>query len=154
MNSFSRRIERSTLLLITLLLLIFDVVVYVGFHQVLHHHVDSKLEAMAEGWADIARRNLGMLREASQKGQDTPVQSAIPDEGEQIEFRDAALSIKVMTVEGTVLWKGAAVINGPPAAPEYLAQAQAGESVFATVTNHAGALIRRVWVPIVQNGKA
>ena len=150
--SFRRRIQRSTLALIVLLLVTFDLALYAGFHQILHHYVDSKLEAMAEGWADIARRNLGILLDASQNGPDAAMQSAIPNEGEQIEFREAALSIELLSLDGLVLWKGVAVANGPPAEPALLAAAKAGEHVFATVRNPAGVSIRRVWVPIIQQG--
>ncbi|HEU4683991.1 MAG TPA: ATP-binding protein [Nitrospira sp.] len=150
--SFRRQIRRSTLALIAVILVTFDIAVYTGFHQTLHHYVDSKLESTAEGWADIARRNLAVLLDAAQKGQDAEVDTAIPNEGEQIELRDAALSIELLALDGTILWKGAAVTNGPPANPRFLEAARAGEHPFATVRSEAGTSIRRVWVPITQQG--
>ena len=65
MSSFRRRIQQSSLALIALLLVILDIAVYSGFLGTLHQYVDSRLQAMAESWADIAGRNLGMVFDAS-----------------------------------------------------------------------------------------
>jgi heavy metal sensor kinase len=129
-----------------------DVAVYSGFVGILHQYVDSRLQAMAESWADIAGRNLGMLLEASQKGQEAEVRSAVPNKGEQIELREAALSIQILSSDGTVFWKGAAVATPPLADPAHLQKVMSGDRVFETVRDPAGVSVRRVWVPMRQEG--
>lgn len=136
-----------------LLLVTLDIAVYWGFLGVLHQYVDSRLQAMAESWADIAGRNLGMLLDASQKGQEAEVRSALPNEGEQIEMREAALSIQILSSDGTVFWRGAAVATAPSADPRLLSQVIHGEKVFETVRDPAGKSVRRVWVPMRQQGR-
>ena len=152
MSSFRRRIQHSSLGLIALLLVTLDVAVYSGFVGILHKYVDSRLQAMAESWADIAGRNLGMLLEASQKGQEAEVRSAVPNKGEQIELREAALSIQILSSDGTVFWKGAAVATPPLADPAHLQKVMSGDKVFETVRDPAGVSVRRVWVPMRQEG--
>jgi heavy metal sensor kinase len=151
-SSFRRRIQHSSLGLIALLLVTLDVAVYSGFVGILHQYVDSRLQAMAESWADIAGRNLGMLLEASQKGQEAEVRSAVPNKGEQIELREAALSIQILSSDGTVFWKGAAVATPPLADPAHLQKVMSGDRVFETVRDPAGVSVRRVWVPMRQEG--
>lgn len=153
MSSFRRRIQHSSLALIVLLLVTLDVAVYWGFLGVLHQYVDSRLQAMAESWADIAGRNLGMLLDASQKGQEAEVRSAVPNEGEQIELREAALSIQILSSDGTVFWRGAAVATSPSVDPEHLHKVISGEKVFETVRDPGGVSVRRVWVPMRQQGR-
>jgi heavy metal sensor kinase len=151
-SSFRRRLQHSSLALIVLLLVTLDIAVYWGFLGVLHHYVDSRLKAMAEGWADIAGRNLGMLLDASQKGQEAEVRSAVPNEEEQIEMREAALSIQILSSDGTVFWRGAAV-TAPSVDPGLLSKVSHGEEVFETVRDPAGKSVRRVWVPMRQQGQ-
>jgi hypothetical protein len=153
MSSFRRRIQHSSLGLIVILLVVFDIAVYWGFDNLLRQYVDARLQAMAESWADIAARNLSMLLDASQKGQEAEVQSAVPNEGEQIELRDAALSIQVLATDGTVFWKGAAVVAAPPLDARRLKRTRDGELLFDTVSNPSGVSVRRVWVPIRQEGE-
>jgi signal transduction histidine kinase len=152
-SSFRRRLQHSSLALIVLLLVTLDIAVYWGFLGVLHQYVDSRLQAMAESWADIAGRNLGMLLDASQKGQEAEVRSALPNEGEQIEMREAALSIQILSSDGTVFWRGAAVATAPSVDPRLLSQVIHGERVFETVRDPAGKSVRRVWVPMRQQGR-
>jgi heavy metal sensor kinase len=152
-SSFRRRIQQSSLALIALLLVTLDIAVYSGFLGILHQYVDSRLEAMAGSWADIAGRNLGMLLEASQKGQDAEVRSAVPNKGEQIELREAALSIQILSADGTVFWRGAAVATSPSVDPAHLQKAIRGDKVFETVRDPAGVSVRRVWVPMRQQGR-
>ena len=152
MSSFRRRLQHSSLTLIVLLLVTLDIAVYWGFLGVLHHYVDSRLKAMAEGWADIAGRNLEMLLDASQKGQEAEVRSAVPNEEQQIEMREAALSIQILSSDGTVFWRGAAV-TAPSVDLELLSKVSHGEEVFETVRDPAGKSVRRVWVPMRQQGQ-
>ena len=148
----SRRLQHSSLTLIVLLLVTLDIAVYWGFLGVPHHYVDSRLKAMAEGWADIAGRNLEMLLDASQKGQEAEVRSAVPNEEQQIEMREAALSIQILSSDGTVFWRGAAV-TAPSVDLELLSKVSHGEEVFETVRDPAGKSVRRVWVPMRQQGR-
>ena len=151
MSSFRRRIRYSSLGLIVMLLVTFDMAVYWGFSNLLRQYVDSRLQAIAESWADIAGRNLGMLIDASQKGQEAEVRSAVPNEGEQIELREAALSIQVLSTDGTVFWKGAAVVTPPAVDARFSERIRKGEKIFDTVRNPTGVSVRRVWVPIRQD---
>ncbi len=130
-----------------------DIAVYSGFVGILHQYVDSRLQAMAESWADIASRNLGMLLEASQKGQDAEVRSAVPNKGEQIELREAALSIQILSSDETVFWRGAAVATPPSVDAAHLQKVVRGDKVFETVGDPAGVSVRRVWVPMRQQGR-
>ncbi|WP_447978340.1 sensor histidine kinase [Candidatus Nitrospira bockiana] len=148
MTSFRGRIRHLTLALIVLLLVAFDLTVYWGFQGVLNQYVDSRLTAMAESWADIAARNLAMLLEASQKGQEAAVPTAVQNEGEQIELREAALSIQLLSLDGSVLWKGAAAVTDPPRDSAFLESIRRGDRVIETVSDPAGDSIRRIWVPI------
>lgn len=153
MSSFRRRIQQSSLGLIVLLLVTLDIAVYWGFMGVLHQYVDSRLQAMAESWADIAGRNLGMLLDASHKGQEAEVRSAVPNEEKQIELREAALSIQILSSDGTVFWRGAAVATVPSVDPGHLQKVMSGDKVFETVRDPAGVSVRRVWVPMRPHGQ-
>ncbi|MER3422906.1 MAG: hypothetical protein C4293_06410, partial [Nitrospiraceae bacterium] len=148
MTSFRRRIQYSALTLIVILLVMFDVVVFWAFHTVLHTYVDARLKAVAEAWADIIERNDGFLFALSQPGQEA-VGSAVPDKGQQIELREAALSIRILALAGTVLWKGAAAVSGPPVDPQLLSQVGSGTPLYDTIYID-GLRVRRVWVPIKQ----
>lgn len=148
MTSFRRRIQYSALTLIVILLVMFDVVVFWAFHTVLYTYVDARLQAVAEAWVDIIERNEGFLSALAQPDQ-AAVGTAVPNKGEQIELREAALSIRILSLSGTVLWKGAAAVASPPVDPELLNEVGAGQAVFDTI-HIDGLPVRRVWVPIRQ----
>lgn len=153
MMSFRRRIQYWTLALIAVLLLAFDIGVYWSFSKVLHQYVDSRLKAMAESWAGIAGPNLDLFLNPSQHAQEAAVRSAAPTEREQIELREAALSIQVLSLDGTVLSKGAAVATTPSGDRGQYAQITQGKEVFETVHHPTGVSVRRVWVPIWKQGQ-
>lgn len=155
MSSFRSRIRYSTLGLIAALLVTFAVGVWWGFKNVLQQYVDSRLQAIAEAWSGIVERNAAMLLDLAQKG-DSDVRAAVPEgevQEEQLELREAALSILVLDLSGRVVWKGAAVGTTPPLDPSLLVKVSHGQPVFDTIIPSTGPAIRRVSVPIHQQGE-
>jgi heavy metal sensor kinase len=152
MTSFRSRIQYSALALILVLLLGLDVTVYWGFDHVLHQYVNSRLQAMAESWADIIGKDVRILVDIT-KDHERPLPSSeiVVAKEAQTELREAVVSIRLLSLDGEVLWKGAAVSAHPPVDMTVLRKVQEGSEVFDTVRMPDGTSLRRVWVPIRQH---
>lgn len=148
MTSFRSRIQYGTLGLILVLLVLLDVGVYLGFKRVLHSYVDARLEAIAESWADMIGDNAGLLL-ASLERQGGASPSVLP---EDTPSEDRTVSIRVLSPDGTVLWKS------PPILPPTLREAPVprevmdGHRMFETIDPGTGSPVRRVWTPIHYQG--
>jgi hypothetical protein len=101
MTSFKARIQYGALSLILVLLLLLDVGLYLGFQRVLHSYVDTRLEAIAESWADMIGDNAGLLL-ASLEQQGGAALKVLPEETLST---DRIVSIRVLSPEGVVLLK-------------------------------------------------
>lgn len=149
MTSFKARIQYGALGLILILLLLLDVGLYLGFQRVLHSYVDSRLEAIAESWADMIGDNAGLLL-ASLEQQGGAALRVLPEEKVST---DRIASIRVLSPDGIVLWKS------PPILPPVLSEAPVphevlkGHRTFETIDAGNGSPVRRVWTPIEYQGE-
>ena len=146
MASIRSRIRYSSLLLIVVLLAIFSVLVYQGIANLLHDYVDKRLLALGENWAGLVEERTGTILEFIQKRGPSAAPS-LPEE-EQRELREVILSIRVLTLDGEVVWKGEAAVDRPPISSELLEQLRRGETVYDTISVANSSPVRRVSVPI------
>jgi heavy metal sensor kinase len=146
MASIRSRIRYSSLLLIVVLLAIFSVLVYQGIANLLHDYVDKRLLALAENWAGLVEERTGTILEFIQK-RGPPATPPLPEE-ERRELREVILSIRVLTLDGQVVWKGEAAVDRPPISSELLEQLRQGETVYDTISVANSSPVRRVSVPI------
>jgi heavy metal sensor kinase len=151
MSSFRNKIRRLALVLIAVLLASFSVLVYWGFERLLHQYVDTRLLAVAASLAEIIEKNPQVLLEPG-NGIESRVHQAVPEE-ERGEFQEAALSIQLLSLDGAVLWKGAAAGAGPPVAAQLLAKAREGQAAYDTVAAAKAPGMRRVAIPVRQQGE-
>ena len=152
MTSFGRSIRYSALALIVVLVATFSIGVYWGFNRVLHRYVDSRLQAIAESWAGIVEHNSGALFTLAETTKpDVPPESPVRDD--QLGLREAALSILVLALDGTEVWKGDAAVVSPKSSAESLRKVHDGAAVFDTVHTPEGSLIRRISIPIRLGGE-
>jgi heavy metal sensor kinase len=145
MTSFRARIQYGALGLIVVLLLLLDLVLYAGFKGVLHAYVDSRLEGIAQAWAEMIADNAEMfLASLEHQGRSQKVTR------QTIEER--TLSIRLLAPDGRVLWETPAIL--PPALTEAAVPPSVinGRHVFETISHDAGPPVRRVWTPIHYQG--
>jgi heavy metal sensor kinase len=149
MTSFKARIQYGALSLILVLLLLLDVGLYLGFQRVLHSYVDTRLEAIAESWADMIGDNAGLLL-ASLEQQGGAALKVLPEETLST---DRIVSIRVLSPEGVVLWKSPSIL--PPILSEAPVPHEVleGRRTFETIDPGNGSPVRRVWTPIEYQGK-
>jgi heavy metal sensor kinase len=151
MKSFRGLVRQSTLVLIAGLILIFSLLVYWGFDTLLHQYVDGRLFALTQTLGRLIqqRPDLVLLLDEdliSREG------SAVRNEEESRQLREAAHSVRLLSSDGRVVWKGSEVVPRPPMEPAALEHVRRGETVYDTVRAVDGSSIRRVSFPIVSHG--
>jgi heavy metal sensor kinase len=148
MTSFKARIQYGALSLILVLLLLLDVGLYLGFQRVLHSYVDTRLEAIAESWADMIGDNAALLLAPLERRGGADLQ-VLPEE---ILSTDRIASIRVLSPEGVVLWKSPSIL--PPILSEAPVPREVleGRRTFETIDPGNGSPVRRVWTPIEYQG--
>lgn len=151
MQSFRRRIRRSALLLIVLLLVTFSVLLYTGLSAILHQYLDARLLALAEAWAEFIQDTTGTLPESAHRSSASGLRDQ--DSEENRELREVARSIMVLSTNGTVVWKGPVARVGPALSPEVLSKILRGETVYDTIELVTGPSIRRISLPVFRDGK-
>ena len=138
MVAFRTRIRRSSMAIVLALLTAFAVFTYIGLSNLLAHHVDRTLLALAEQEAQRVEFATGEL--TSQE-----------DDMEQ-EMREATRLAVVLTPDGKVIWKGAATVDRPQLATALLPDLQRGHTVYDTIVTPNDGPVRRISFPIIQAG--
>lgn len=138
MVAFRTRIRRSAMAVVLALLSAFAVFTYVGLSELLALHVDRALLALAEQEAQRVAFATGELKSAE-------------DDAEQ-EIREATRLAVVLSPDGTVIWKGAALIDRPPLDSTLLSDLQRGHTVYDTIAVPADGPVRRISFPITHDG--
>ncbi len=139
MASFRTRIQRSALAVSVLLLAGLSVSIYAGLAALLGRHVDAELVALAESEARRVEATTGTL-------------TARDDEDEH-ELREAARGATILNLVGAPVWKGEAAVVRAPLAPDLLAAATRGGTVYDTLSEAREEAVRRITFPIVRDGR-
>ena len=151
MKSFRGLVRQSALVLIAGLILIFTLLVYWGFDTLIHQYVDGRLFALAETLGRLIqqRPDLVLLLDEDLLSREG---GAVRNEEESRQLREAAHSVRLLSSDGRVVWKGSEVVPRPPMEPAALEHVRRGETVYDTVRAVDGSSIRRVSFPIVSHG--
>ena len=138
MVAFRTRIRRSAMAIVLALLTAFAVFTYIGLSNLLAHHVDRTLLALAEQEAQRVEFATGEL-------------TSLEDDVEQ-EMREATRLAVVLAPDGRVMWKGAAIVDRPQLAIALLADLQRGHTVYDTIATPNDGPVRRISFPITRAG--
>lgn len=138
MVAFHTHIRRSAMAVMLVLLTAFAVLIHTGLSNLLYHHIDGELFALAQQESTRVEIKTGTL-------------TALEDDEEQ-ELREAARFTVILAPTGAVMWKGAAVVVRPPLEASLLADAQRGRTVYDTITTPNNDSIRRISLPITRGG--
>lgn len=138
MVAFRTHISRSALGVMLVLLTAFAVLIHAGLSNLLYHHIDSELLALAQQESKRVEIKTGAL-------------TALEDD-EEHEIREAARSTVVLASTGAVMWKGAAVVMRPSLDASLLADVQRGQTTYDTIVTPNNEPIRRISLPITQDG--
>ena len=151
MNSLGRLIRRTALILMGGLLLGFSALIYVGGDTLLSRYVDGRLLELAETLGRIIEQRPDVIRGAGdelvvlgEKGR---------SQEEQHELREAAHSVRILSIDGQLLWKGSDVVPRPPVSASLLEQVKQGQTVFDMVRLREGSPVRRVSIPVPRSGQ-
>ena len=151
MKSFRVQIRSSLLVLITVVLLASDVLIYVGLQALLQRYVDSRLLGLGQTLGKLIEQRpdlvLSLEREFVSTEDERPGK-----EGSQ-ELPEVSHSIRVLDLDGTLRWKAVGAFEGPPVSAEVLGQAKAGRIAYESVHTSTGMSVRRVFVPIREQGE-
>lgn len=150
MESFRLRIQKVSLSLIALLLLLFSVLLYGGLWLILHRHVDADLLTIARTEAKEIELSTGQFRTLTREDHDHEEREhdRSEEDHELHELREAIRSSLIREPDGTVLWTGENVIGFSPLTPESLQEVRRGITVYETVHRSGNAPIRRILLPI------
>ena len=138
MVAFRTHIRRSALALMLVFLTAFAVFIHAGLSNLLYRHIDGELFALAQQESARVEIKTGIL-------------TTLEDD-EQQELREAARSTVVLDPNGTIIWKGAAVIVRPSLEAAVLADVRQGRTVYDTITAPNNESIRRISLPITRDG--
>ncbi len=139
MVAFRTHIRRSALAVMLVLLTAFAVLIHAGLSNLLYHHIDSELLALAQQESKRVETKTGALTAS--------------EDDEEHELREAARFTVVLSPTGTVMWKGAAVRRAAPHwRPHYWPMSSADASVYDTVATPNNDPIRRISLPITRGG--
>ena len=148
MKSFRVQIRSSVLVLITVVLLASDLLIYLGLQALLHRFVDGRLLGLGQTISKlIEERPELVLKEFGAKKEERP------DDKDSQELREVSHSIQVLDLDGTVRWRAAGAFEGPPVPSTVFMQVKAGKIVFESVQTSTGLSLRRIFVPIREQGE-
>ncbi|MDR4478240.1 MAG: ATP-binding protein [Nitrospira sp.] len=148
MSSFRTQFRLYTVALIALLLVLFNMLVYTGFHSLLQQYVDGRLLGFADTLAELIEQRPELLKR--------PDHEIVVPRGMQVadermkELREVSHSVHILALDGRVVWKGSAVVPRPAVEGAVLARGKQGEVVYETIETASGAPVRQVFVPIRQ----
>jgi hypothetical protein len=146
MKSFREQIRSSTLVLIIAVLVVFSGLVYWGLTNLLQRFVDGRLLGLAETLTNVIEQKPELL--STLKDEIVSQKNARPGDKRNAELGEVSHSIQVLALDGTVLWKTADVLRGPPLSAAVLNRAKTGEIVYESVYSTAGKKLRRIVMPI------
>jgi len=151
MKSFRAQIRSSTLALIIAVLVVFSVLVYWGLTTLLQRFVDGRLLGLAETLTNVIEQKPELL---STLKEEIVLQKSerLGDERNE-DLGEVSHSIQVLALDGTVLWKAEDVLRGPPLSAAVLNRGMTGEIVYESVYTTAGKKLRRIVMPIHEEGK-
>lgn len=151
MKSFREQIRSTTLALIIAVLVVFSGLVYWGLTTLLQRYVDGRLLGLAETLTNVIEQKPELLS--------TLKEEIVLQKSEQLgderneDLGEVSHSIQVLALDGTVLWKAADVLRGPPLSAAVLNRGMRGEIVYESVYTTAGKNLRRIVMPIHEEGK-
>ena len=151
MKSFREQIRSSTLALIIAVLFVFSGLVYWGLTTLLQRFVDGRLLGLAETLTNVIEQKPELL--SALKDEIVAQKNAGPGDERNDELGEVSHSIQVLGLDGTVLWKAADVLRGPPLSTAVLNRGKTGEIVYESVYTTAGKQLRRIVMPIHEEGK-
>jgi heavy metal sensor kinase len=151
MISFRSRIQKVSLSLIGLLLMVFGILLYAGLWFILHRHVDAGLLAVAKAESqeiEVTTGQFRMLPSDDQEDDDGHQESE-----EEHEMREAIRSSLIRESDGTVLWTGENVSGFSPLTSSSLSEVRTGNTVFETIQEPNKTSTRRILLPIMDGKK-
>lgn len=150
MNALGRLIRTTALMLVGGLLLAFSLLIYVGGETLLNRYVDRRLLELADTLGRIIEQRPELIRSAG--GELVALGQNGRSQEEQHELREASHTMRVLSVDGQLVWKGSDVVPRPPVLRTLLDQVARGETVFDLVHLQDGSPIRRVSIPVSKEG--
>ena len=150
MTSFRSHIQKVSLSLIALLLLVFGILLYAGLSFILHRHVDDNLLAVANAESQEIEVTTGQFRNLSS---DDHKDDRHYDSEDEHELRESIRSSLIREPDGTVLWTGENVTGFSPLASASLSEVRTGQTVFETIQQSNTTSIRRILLPIMDGHK-
>ena len=150
MKSFRVQIRSSLLVLITVVLLVSNLLIYLGLQALLQKYVDGRLLGLGQTLGRLMEERPELLLR-SEGGLVSPPIERLADERNQ-ELPEVSHSIRVLDLNGTVRWRAEDAAAGPALSSEVLEQGKAGQIAFESVTTSAGTSLRRIVVPIRVQG--
>jgi len=129
---------------------VFTVLVYWGFERALNQYVDSRLVDLARTLGKLIDDQPNLLQTSQQEISNFDLGKTSKEI--QRTLREASHFILVLSPDGTLIWRGSAVIDRPLITEVLLSKVQEGQAVYDTVHSLNEPPVRRVSVP-VQNKK-
>ena len=151
MKSFRVQIRSSLLVLITVVLVVSNLLIYLGLQTLLHQYVDGRLLGLGQTLGRLIEERPELLLRSEDALRSTPHEQ-LGDERSQ-ELPEVSHSIRVLDLNGTVRWKATGAMAGPAVPKEVLEQGKEGHIAFESVTTSAGTSFRRILVPIREDGE-
>ena len=148
MSRFRTQFRLYTVALIAALLVLFNLLVYTGFHSLLQQYLDRRLFGIADTLAELIEQRPELLKRPDHELV-VPRGAQVADERMQ-ELREVSHSVHILSLDGTVVWEGSAVVPRPSVDGAILERGKNGEVVYETIETSSGGSIRQVFVPIRQ----
>jgi heavy metal sensor kinase len=145
-KSFRVQIRSSLLVLITVVLLVSNLLIYLGLQALLQKYVDGRLLGLGQTLGRLIEERPEMLLRSEGALVSPPIER-LADERNQ-ELSEVSHSIRVLDLDGTVRWRSEDAAAGPAVSSEVLEQGKAGQIAFESVTTSSGTSVRRIVVPI------
>lgn len=151
MKSFRAQIRSSTLALLITVLVVFNGLVYWGLVTLLQRFVDGRLLGLAETLTTVIEQKPELL--SPLKDEILSQKHERPGDERNDELREVSHSVQVLALDGTVLWKAADVLRGPPLSTAMLNRGKTGEVGYESVVTTSGKRLRRIVMPIHEKGE-
>jgi len=152
MPSFRSHIQKVSLSLIALLLLVFGLLLYAGLSVILHRYVDANLLAIAKAEAleiELATGQFRFLPHNDHEEDEDEHHDLSENEDELHEIREALRSSLIRDTDGAVLWTGENIVGFSQLTATSLMEVGKGRTVYEAVQRPNGTPIRRILLPIM-----
>ncbi|MGH7233584.1 MAG: ATP-binding protein [Nitrospiraceae bacterium] len=150
MKSIRGLVRRSTLGLVAGLVMVFSLLVYWGLDSLLRQYVDGRLLALAETLGRLIEQRPDLIR---MENEDLIPPGEGEPGGERYDLLETAHSLRVLSADGRLIWKGSDAVPRPPVSTTVFDQVRRGRVVYDTVDLADGARVRRVSIPIPRHGE-